>query len=466
MFEPVSASAATPIDGSVDSDAPHVLYVAWGYPPSRGAGMYRALATANAFARDGWRVTVLTATRETFERLTGSDPESEHSIDERVQVVRIPFDPERTDDDLANWSRLRAFSPLLWTALRWIPAWFSFPEFNYGGWKSALVAAAEEINAEHPVDLVIGSANPNVDFVPGWHLHRRYGTPFVMDHRDAWHLNVYTGRRVSSRLSRSSRLERRMYERSSEGWFVNAPIRDWHARELPAIADRLHVVANGFDPEFLHPDGGRGLSTAAERSADPNRGLVFGYLGTIYGPIPLRETLDAWRLARTRSPLIARSRMVIRGRLGHFAEPDTAVAELLDAYRSDGVSYEGPVSKTAVSAAYASFDALVLIISRSPYVTSGKVFEYAASGLPIAALHDPVTAASSVLAEHPARFGVEAVGVQQFVDALIATGESAAAQTPESIAATQQWARQFARDEQLLPRIKALRTVAEGWRAR
>lgn len=458
MSAPELAPAAAPGADAHGAAAPHVLYVAWGYPPSRSAGMYRALATANAFARDGWRVTVLTTTRETFERLTGSDPESEASIDPRVTVVRIPFDAERSDDDLANWSRLRVYSALLWTALRWIPAWFSFPERSYGGWKKPLVAAAEAIHREHPVDLVVGSANPNVDFAPGWHLHRRYGVPYVMDHRDAWHLDVYSGRRTASRLSRSSRLESRMFARSAEGWFVNAPIRDWHAGEHPAKAADFHVVANGFDPEFLHTD--------RDRAPDPEAGLVFGYLGTIYGPIPLRETLDAWRLARTRSPLLARSRLVVRGRLGHFSEPDTAVAELLDAYRADGVSYEGPVSKTAVSSVYRSFDALLLIISRSPYVTSGKVFEYAASGLPIAALHDPVTAATSVLAGHPTRFGVDAVDVEQFAQALIATGESAAAQTPESIAATQQWARQFARDEQLAPRIRALRAVAENGAAR
>ena len=450
----MSAPDPTPVTQSTDTSAPHVLYVAWGYPPSRSAGMYRALATANAFARDGWRVTVLTTTRETFERLTGSDPQSESYIDPRVTVVRIPFDSERSDDDLANWSRLRVSSAMLWTALRWIPAWFAFPELNYGGWKTPLVAAAERIHHELPVDLVVGSANPNVDFAPGWHLHRRYGVPYVMDHRDAWHLDVYSGRRTAPKLSRSSVLERRLYRHAVEGWFVNAPIRDWHAAEHPARARDLHVVANGVDAEFLE--------LARTRVVDPEAGLVFGYLGTIYGPIPLRETLDAWRLARTRSPLIARSRLVVRGRLGHFAEPDTAVAELLDAYRDDGVSYGGPVSKTAVSSVYRSFDALLLIISRSPYVTSGKVFEYAASGLPIAALHDPVTAATGVLADHPARFAADSIGVEQFAEVLIATGESAATQTPESIAATQAWARRFARDEQLAPRIQALRSVVES----
>ena len=50
------------------SRRPHLLYVAWGYPPCRGGGVYRALATPNAFAEAGWDVTVLTVDRETFTR--------------------------------------------------------------------------------------------------------------------------------------------------------------------------------------------------------------------------------------------------------------------------------------------------------------------------------------------------------------------------------------------------------------
>ena len=53
--------------------APLVLYVAWGFPPCRGGGVYRALATANGFAQQGVRVTVLTADREAFVRFTGGD---------------------------------------------------------------------------------------------------------------------------------------------------------------------------------------------------------------------------------------------------------------------------------------------------------------------------------------------------------------------------------------------------------
>src|SRR5690606_34945731 len=99
-----------------------------------------------------------------------------------------------------------------------------------------------------------------------------------------WHLDVYTGRRVGSRRSR--RLEARYLADAAETWFVNQPILDWHARQHPELASRFHLVANGFDEGFL--------DAAHDRMPDP-AGLVFGYLGTVYGPIPLRETLEGWR---------------------------------------------------------------------------------------------------------------------------------------------------------------------------
>jgi len=429
--------------------APHVIYVAWGYPPSRGAGMYRALATANAFARDGWRVTVLTATRETFERLTGTDPESEKHIDPRVRVVRIPFDTARAETDLRNWSRARVYSPLLWNFLHWVRSGLSFPESGYGSWKAPLAAAAEKVHREHPVDLVVGSANPNVDFVPGMRLHRTHGVPYVIDHRDSWHLAVYTGKRIGTRYARSNRLERRLIDGAEEAWFVNQPIRDWHATEYPRRAEHFHVVANGFDPAFL--------GSAPDRHLDPAGGLTFGFLGTIYGPMPLRETLEGWRIARAESSTLAKSRLVFRGRLGHFAEPDAATVALLDEFRDDGVSYLGPVSKTHVSEVYQGFDALLLILGRSKYVTSGKVFEYAATGLPIAALHHPETAATEVLRGYPRLFAVPETTPRHIANTLIATAAEALAQAPGDVERARQWAAPLSRDAQLLPRVSALR---------
>lgn len=416
--------------------------------------MYRALATVNAFARDGWDVTVLTATRETYERLTGSDPATEQSIDKSVRVVRIPFDPARGEEDLERWSRSRVASPLLWSYLRWLASSAKFPEGGYGHWTRALKRAAERIHAEKPVDLVVGTANPNVDFVPGVLLHQKAGVPYVMDYRDGWSLDVYTGRRANSRRSRAGRIERRMLRGATEAWFVNEPIRAWHEREYPENAHNFHVVANGWDPEFLQ------LTPRARLGNDG--ALTFGYLGTIYGPMPLQTALEGWRLARSRSALIARSRLEFRGRLGHFAEPDPHAAELLAAFHDDDVSYLGPVSKTTVAEAYGALDALLLIVSKSAFVTSGKVFEYAATGLPIAAVHHPETGATSVLEGRPAWFPVREVTAEEVARVIEEAGEHALGMSGHAVRAAQEWAQPLARDEQLAPRVKALRALVES----
>lgn len=415
--------------------------------------MYRALATANAFVRAGWRVTVLTATEDTYERLTGSDPETVRSIDPRISVVRIPFDPERGDTNIGSWSRLRVFSSLLWNASRWLVSLIQFPELAYGSWRKPLERAAEQIHKDDPVDLVLATANPNVDFAAADYLNRRFNIPFVIDHRDAWHLNVYSGKRVGKRWHRSNRLERSLLTRCAEAWFVNTPIEQWHAGEYPLAADKFHVVANGYDTSFV-------ADTTRVRGADAP--LVFGYLGTIYGPIPLREALEGWKLARARDPRLQDAQLVFRGRLGHFAEADQEAANLLKEFDAHNVIYGGPVSKTQVSETYQQFDALLLVISKSKYVTSGKVFEYASTGLPIAALHDPITAATGILEGYPSVHPASEVSPESFAIAIQSAGAAAEAATAETRANARQWAAHLERDAQLAPRIAALRTTIEG----
>jgi glycosyltransferase involved in cell wall biosynthesis len=410
--------------------------------------MYRALATSNAFVAAGWRVTVLTAERSTFDRLTGSDPASEGAIDPRVTVVRAPFDSSRGETDLPNWTRSRAKSPLLWSLRQSGREYRSFPETVYGGWAPAIVAAAASIHDADPVDLTIGSANPNVDFAPGEFLWSRHRVPYVMDYRDAWHLDLYVDKRIGSKRDRAARLERRMLDHAREVWFVNQPILDWHAREYPANSTNFHVVANGFDAGFLDD----------RRSRLPNadEGLVFGYLGSLYGPVPVRETFEGWRLARTRSPLLAKSSIVIRGQVGRTAEPDPDTLALFDEFAGDGVSYGGPVSKTDVASVYREFDALLLMLVKGKYVTSGKVFEYAATGLPIVSLHDVENASSTILADHPAWTPAPDLSVESIARSFVAAGEQAASMTASDYAAVREWADHLSRDKQLAPRIAEL----------
>jgi glycosyltransferase involved in cell wall biosynthesis len=429
---------------------PHLLYVAWAYPPARNAGVYRALATANAFAEAGWDVTVLTADRRLFETQLGADVALERRIHPGITVRRLAFSWHRGEPDLARWSRARVTSNLGWSWLAAKTSAVDFPEPVYGGWRRTLASAAHQVHAAHPVDLVIGTANPYVDFIPGWELHRTDGVPYVLDYRDSWSLDLYHDVRAFGRHSRAGRWEARLLADAAEVWFVNEPIRAWYRREFPQHAATMQVVANGYDDDI-----GTAVAAARERR-DLTEPLTFGYLGTVYGTIPLREMLLGWRRARELSPDVAAARLVLRGHLGHFGDPDPRTMGLLEEFAADGVTFAGPVSKTEVAETYAGFDALLLVLSGGKYVTSGKVFEYAATGLPIVSVHTADSAAVNVLTGHPDWVMTEGMSPDDIARAVIAGAEAARRTTPHTMATAREWAGRYSRTNQLAPRIRAL----------
>ena len=428
--------------------APHLLYVAWGFPPSRGGGVYRALATANAFARAGWRVTVLTADRDSFERFTGTDPSLEREVDPEVRVVRIPFRWPAQESDVARYGLLRTHLPGAWRRVRARLDQVAFPEVGYGPWRRPLEAAAAAVHAADPVDLCLATANPNVTFAAARALHRRHGVPYVMDFRDAWLLDVFSGATTSGPRSRAARWQDDLVARAREVWFVNEPIRAWHAARYPAHADRMHVVANGWDGSLL---GASGAGTARPVGAD--EGLVFGYIGTLSTKVPLAELLAGWRAHRERRP---HDRLVLRGYLGFYSTPRRDLLDQVDAAAADGVEYGGPVPKAGIAGAYAGMDVLVLALGAGRYVTSGKVFEYLATAKPVVSVHDPANAASEVLRGYPLWFPVADLRPAS-VTAALGAGAAAALEADATLRdGARAYAEQFERDRQLGPRIAAL----------
>lgn len=430
---------------------PHLLYVAWGFPPCRSGGVYRALATANAFTRDGWDMTVLTIERELWERRTGADPALEERVDPRIRVERIPFDWPVLEDDLSQWSALRALAPRAWVKARNILDQRSFPEKVYGPWRRHLERAAQRIHAEHPVDLVVATTNPQVAITAALHLSKAYDVPYVVDYRDAWSLDVFSGRRLHPEGSRVHKLERRALEGAQEVWFVNEPIRQWHRSIYPAAAAQMRVVANGYDEPAAEP---------IVRRADAP--LRFTYVGTISSKVPIPELVAGWQRAREHEPLLDDAVVDLYGYLGYYGAAHPELAKALSTGAEVGVRYRGPVSKTLVSELYAASDALLLVLGTGRYVTSGKVFEYLATGLPIISVHDPGNAASEVLKGYPLWFPASDLSPDGVAAALQAGARAAATLGPAARAAGRAFAERYSREHQLRPRIAALRAAVGG----
>jgi len=428
--------------------AAHLLYLAWGFPPSRAGGVYRALATVNAFAAAGWDVTVVTATRETFERYTGADASLEEQVDDRVVVRRIPFDWPAQDTDVRRYGALRVALPPVWARLRRLADELPFPEPSYGPWRRPLAAAARAVHDEHRVDLTLATANPHVTFAAAHDLFRSAGVPYVMDYRDAWTLDVFSGRTTTRARSRVSRWQSRLLADAREVWFVNRPLRDWHAARFPAVAERMQVVENGWDPALLPPVG---------PPSPHDGGPRFAYLGTVTPKVPLAELLAGWRLARADGRLPAGATLTLGGHLGYFTVPQGPLAEALADAAADGVRYVGPVAKAQVADFYADADVLVLALGSGRYVTSGKVYEYVATRRPVVAVHDPANATTDVLADHPLVARVAAVTPDEVARALAEGAALAARATPDDEVRLDALADRLRRDRQLAPRVTALR---------
>jgi glycosyltransferase involved in cell wall biosynthesis len=149
--------------------------------------------------------------------------------------------------------------------------------------------------------------------------------------------------------------------------------------------------------------------------------------------------------------------------LGYFGGPAQPhldpVAALLDEAAADGVEFVGPVPKAEAAGFYAGLDVLVLAIDAGRYVTTGKVFEYVATGKPVVSVHPPDAAASEVLAGYPLWAPVEAVSPEAVARALARTARLVAELTPDQTAAALAHGARFSRRRQLGPAVAGLKDL-------
>lgn len=438
----------------------HVLYVAWGFVPHRGPGVYRPLATANELARRGHRVTVLTADVDTFAVAVGADDSLHRHVDAGIRVLRVPMLQDLRDPIINRWPLARARSQRAWSRSVVEAHERGFPEVVYAPWGPRAEAVARLLHAQDPVDLTIATGNPYVDFTVALTLGVEHGVPFVLDDRDSWILDVYTGEELPNADRIRPWLDLAM-QSCLEYWFVNPPIAEWHRARYPHEADKIHVVENGWDPHFLSS-----AEVSAPRASAPP--LRFSYIGTINSGLPIRLIAEAWRQARSRSPLLHGAELQMVGHFGHAGTMTAEQAALRAEFAPDGVVFPGRRSKDRIAAAYAETDALLFAKEGSRMVTSGKVYEYVASGRPIVAVVEREHDARRVLDGYPRLHdagaasvdaaSVDAASVDSVAAALVAAADDAV-NHPQRLAAAVDFGARYRRETVL---ARALDRVEEA----
>ncbi len=430
---------------------PRVLYLAFFFPPSRSSGVYRARATANLLAQRGWEVTVFTAPRRFFTEYIGSTDESlEASVDPAVRVERPNMGYFRWERDIRRYGRFRANNPVLANAgYNWLQRHF-FPE-HYASWIPRIMAKALRMHARKRFDLVVATGNPFAAFAAAYWFKKLTGVPYVLDYRDSWTFNQFTEEHKYPKGHPAWTWEKRTVESAALTVFVNEGLRAWHAERYPAAADRMAVATNGWEPEILGRATYPGPATG--------RPLRFGYVGTVTEQMPLAQLFEGWKIAR-KQPELADATLDLYGHLGFFKQSADPMLDKIPLTEDVGVAYRGPLAKAEIGRAYQQLDVLVFCVPGAKYVTSGKVFEYMASGRPIVSVHAPDIAAVDVLTGHPLWFGIDRLDANAVAEAMIAAARAARGLTEADFDAAVAHAQKYTREATLTPLERELRRIA------
>jgi glycosyltransferase involved in cell wall biosynthesis len=439
-------------------DQPHLLYFAIGFPPAAKSCAYRMRETANQFAAHGWRVTVVTIEDESWTIDSGIDLTLSEPVDPRVDVVKLPLSRDDLETDLRKFSRERALDPGGWARQAREDVREIFPDPVFGSWRPALEEAALRIHAENPVTLAMASCVPYVQLAAIRRLYDDHAVPYAVDFRDGWSLDVVEGVEAFMPDSPEGVWEARMLADATAFWCVNEPIAEHYRKWYPEARSRIHVVRNGYDPDSV---------ALPDRVRDPDAPLVFGYLGTVTFPVPLlAKVLESWKAAREREPLLADATLEVRGHIGVGAHQGAnRHMEMLHEAAADGVVVGGPVPKGQVSELYGGWDALLLIIVGGRYTTSGKVYEYMATGLPVVSVHEREHDASDLLDGHPLWTGAYGLDVEKLTESFCRAAHMAASATAEERRAAKAHGASYRQGTVMAPAVRELTELVLGGNA-
>lgn len=389
---------------------PHLLYVAFWYPPSRASGVYRALATTSAFVDRGWDVTVLTTTREFLEDEVGSvDLALLDDVPATVDLRRVPF----SFTDLEGWDV---------RSLGWAVAHFprlgrnrsaTFPD-RYWRWIDRALRAAADVNSQKSVDHILATGNPYAAMEAARLTGADLGAGYSVDFRDPWAIDVYTGEQLGGAIAEA---EQTIVGDADAIFHVNDQIAGAYRSRYPvAGVEKHHVAPNGYDADSLGEIG------PPPRAGEP---LRFAILGTITELWPIQAVFDGWSAARDDLP--HGSELILGGHLGYFERSQSTIEGMIPGAGS-GVRYVGPIAKRDVGEFYRGSHVVVVPVPGGAMVTSGKIYETLAVGVPVVCVQQDPGAARDLALGYDHAFVAEP-SAGSVASALVAACQMATRQT-------------------------------------
>jgi glycosyltransferase involved in cell wall biosynthesis len=329
-----------------------VLVLAYFFPPLGGGGVQRTLKFVKYLPEHGFAPVVLTTG---FGWSPIRDPTLGSEIPAGTTIIRAPEVPLQ----VIKWGLQRM---LRRARLSMSPAsYLGWPD-EAAGWVPGATWHALRAVRRHRPHVLYSTSSPVSAHLVALIVSRITGVPWVADFRDAWTRNPQ-GEQLHGPFARlSAALEEKVVNRANYVVVVDDSV------ELLGIEDgdrRRVVIPNGVDPEDVQ------VVVPQARG----RRFRLSYVGALYGE-------------RNAAPVFAALRSLIgRGAI----DPDELDVRLVGHQALDGkvdvgtttVTPVGYVDHAAAVAEMTSADVLLFYAPASNRGSSGKIYEYLASGRPI-----------------------------------------------------------------------------------
>lgn len=373
----------------------NVLIIAYYFPPLGGVASLRMSRFATQLPDNGWRVTVLAPANGAYYLDPDlSFPEDQVLRSRSFELSRVGKKVLRTGGSDTRPARPSGVRRRIQAAARRL---LYFPDGQIG-WYWPAVQVGRAAMRKNSYDVIFSSAYPMTAHLIARRLHRDSGIPWVAEYRDPVDQLIGGGllnRRRALRLVRSIASESSALVMTSPGLLSQSEIRD----------RPLTVITNGCDGPIPAGPGSPGQFTLA-------------HLGTLY---PKWQNLaGAWQaignLAKAGGPIV--------DRLCFIGDPSAEVRTELDAYAlPSNVEITGLLSRGEAIDRLRNADALLMAGPEDAGETlrgwsSGKVFEYLATDLPIVYVGDRECYAADLLRQHPGCYVLDSHDVDGIMAAL------------------------------------------------
>jgi len=350
---------------------PHLLFIAYRFPPTPASGANRTWPLAKYLARIGWTVTVVSAREASFSRQNGVRKMRDACRHEGVNWITVgtaTWSADTSGAVVPSWERLRS---LLRRAVQGVARRvFRLPWDEL--WSLHAYVGLTLRPPIHP-DVVLATGKPFSSFLLARIFARRFQVPYVLDYRDPWTVNPYRAPGGGSTLVQ--RLERWALS-GAHGTTMVSPSQAEAQHETFRDHPRPTVITNGFDPEQLAP---------APRP-DARRCTII-YAGILYpGKRDIDPVLKSLALA-----LQCRASLSRPFEFHYYGANAELVRSKVSEYHLDSVSHVyGHTRQADVLTAISRADVSVVITgvqdragAAERGIVTGKIFEAIGLGTPI-----------------------------------------------------------------------------------